>query len=333
MNPQPDEPTEAALRAVYALDADSVLRDKLTGSTRNRAEEAAHIIDRETNLPALLAELECAKRVIGTLRDHLVKGGSVEAIDPAKADLTTTSIVGLDFTGSKLAEAKAALAKSERDAQALWDVHTMLREAEAALANATKAGDRLNREAGEYAAQLAQAEAANKRLVEEAAIVREELKLEEDAFRSMEACYNRAIECLATERAAHESTKRELATAWREANSCHAVTLADADRLAAKERTIAELAQTWRPIETAPKDGTEIIGFRHDCGCVLIRWISPINFLTEREIEKLNEDDAETPDWFYADFVEGGRMSNDGLPTHWQPLPPAPSGPTKGEQP
>ena len=82
----------------------------------------------------------------------------------------------------------------------------------------------------------------------------------------------------------------------------------------------------WQPIETAPTNGTEVLVYREDSGVFLARWIAPIDFMTERELEheSLSEDAANEADWFYADFVQGGRLSNDGMPTHWMPLPDAP---------
>lgn len=87
----------------------------------------------------------------------------------------------------------------------------------------------------------------------------------------------------------------------------------------------------WQPIETAPKDGTEILAYsEHGCtGTMLVRWTSIINFLTDSEIEKmhadgLNPEDLEESDWFFADFVHGDRLSSDCYPTHWQPLPEPP---------
>jgi len=78
---------------------------------------------------------------------------------------------------------------------------------------------------------------------------------------------------------------------------------------------------TWQPIETAPKDGTEILGWGEYTGIMLMRWIAPCDFLHESELSKMN--DSESPDWFYADFVTGGRL--DDPMTHWMPcpLPPA----------
>ena len=80
----------------------------------------------------------------------------------------------------------------------------------------------------------------------------------------------------------------------------------------------------WMPIETAPKDGTEIWGYREDSGPLLVRYTSPDAFLTDSELEKLDEESAFAEGWFYADFVDGGRLDGSEVPTHWQPLPPPP---------
>ena len=80
----------------------------------------------------------------------------------------------------------------------------------------------------------------------------------------------------------------------------------------------------WMPIETAPKDGTEIIGYRHDCGNLLIRWDAPENFLSEKECEELGESACDYS-WICADFVEGCRLEGDETPTHWMPLPNPPN--------
>ena len=83
----------------------------------------------------------------------------------------------------------------------------------------------------------------------------------------------------------------------------------------------------WQPIETAPKDHSELLGWREDCGVMMIRWTAPIDFMTERELEAASTDDndwMEQEDWFYADFVRGGRLEGDEVPTHWMPLPPPP---------
>jgi hypothetical protein len=81
----------------------------------------------------------------------------------------------------------------------------------------------------------------------------------------------------------------------------------------------------WQPISTAPKDGTEILGWRYENGTLLVRWIAPVDFLTERELEENHLDSDEDSDWFFADFVRGGRLEGDECPTHWMPLPSPPT--------
>lgn len=80
----------------------------------------------------------------------------------------------------------------------------------------------------------------------------------------------------------------------------------------------------WLPIESAPRDGTEILGWRKDCGILMVRWDAPENFMTDRECEEIGES-ASVYDWLYADFVEGGRLEGQEAPTHWMPLPQEPN--------
>ena len=84
-----------------------------------------------------------------------------------------------------------------------------------------------------------------------------------------------------------------------------------------------EQATRWNSIESAPKDGTEIFGWREDCGHLLIRWDCAESFLTESEIEAggWNDDNLFQEDWFCADFVSGSRLDGSEAPTHWMPLP------------
>lgn len=89
-----------------------------------------------------------------------------------------------------------------------------------------------------------------------------------------------------------------------------------------REALIAAVAG-WRPIETAPKDGTEILGWRDDSGPLMIRWTCLDGFLSERELQNYSEDEALEMGWFYADFLQGGRL--DEAPTRWMPLPPTPT--------
>jgi hypothetical protein len=88
----------------------------------------------------------------------------------------------------------------------------------------------------------------------------------------------------------------------------------------------------WLDIESAPRDGTPILvcSLTGHTGTMIARWTAPCEFLTELELERLSlegvpDEVLEGDDWFYADFLEGGRLSPDCYPTHWQPLPEPPT--------
>jgi hypothetical protein len=82
--------------------------------------------------------------------------------------------------------------------------------------------------------------------------------------------------------------------------------------------------QRWQLFVTAPNDGTEILAWRKDAGVMLVRWTAPVDFLSERELDTIDEESAHAEGWFYADFVRGERLEGDMVPTHWMPLPAAP---------
>ncbi len=90
---------------------------------------------------------------------------------------------------------------------------------------------------------------------------------------------------------------------------------------------------TWQDISTAPKDGTEILGYRSDCDVILIRYTSMDAFLTESEMDGYDEETIFKEDWFFADFVKGGRLQDDEVPTHWMPLPSPPQSRRQDEEP
>jgi hypothetical protein len=87
----------------------------------------------------------------------------------------------------------------------------------------------------------------------------------------------------------------------------------------------------WQPIETAPRDGTEILAYSEigHTGVMLVRWIALQDFITTKDAEDfanagMSESSLEMPDWFAADFCHGDRLSPDCYPTHWMPIPAIP---------
>jgi len=76
---------------------------------------------------------------------------------------------------------------------------------------------------------------------------------------------------------------------------------------------IAELeaAQKWRPIETAPKDETEIILFVPRSTPTTGKWIVP-------------NPRTETPFWYWSTYDTHGAVGPI-YPTHWVPLPQPPA--------
>lgn len=78
----------------------------------------------------------------------------------------------------------------------------------------------------------------------------------------------------------------------------------------------------WLPIESAPKDGTEIMVYREDAGSMLAQWIAPCDFLQESHMINFSDEDWEEADWFYASIDTGGRL--EPPPTLWQHKPKPP---------
>ena len=73
----------------------------------------------------------------------------------------------------------------------------------------------------------------------------------------------------------------------------------------------------WKPIETAPKDGTEIIGYNGET----VRSYAWIDY----------PDDVCHVGWCYAGYSRGGGLDYlhnvpDSEPTHWTEFPNAPRG-------
>ncbi|WP_186263329.1 hypothetical protein [Burkholderia gladioli] len=80
-------------------------------------------------------------------------------------------------------------------------------------------------------------------------------------------------------------------------------------------------ADQWQPIETAPKE-TELLGWRADCGVMLIVYTSFDRFATDQECEETDEVTLFQKDWFGSVLQCGlERLEGSEKPTHWMPLP------------
>lgn len=100
--------------------------------------------------------------------------------------------------------------------------------------------------------------------------------------------------------------------------------------LAATPAAPRSAAPGWMPIETAPKE-VELLGWREDCGPLLIMHTSFDRFATEKECDETDEAMLFQKDWFGAG-IPGGMERLDGslAPTHWQPIDAPPVTPSEG---
>lgn len=87
---------------------------------------------------------------------------------------------------------------------------------------------------------------------------------------------------------------------------------------------------TWRPIDTAPKDGTEVLAWREDSGAFIASFTSADAFpMSQSEIDELDEEALFAEDWF-TQWPQALRLEGNEVPTHWMPLPEPPAV-TQGE--
>lgn len=87
--------------------------------------------------------------------------------------------------------------------------------------------------------------------------------------------------------------------------------------------TPSPAAQGWMPIETAPRDGTEILVWREDCGPFMAKWTcaNDLRTMSDRERDELDEESLFSYDWFGGDSEGNFRADGSEVPTHWMPLP------------
>ncbi|MGE8691489.1 MAG: hypothetical protein ACN6PJ_30380 [Achromobacter sp.] len=81
----------------------------------------------------------------------------------------------------------------------------------------------------------------------------------------------------------------------------------------------------WKPISSAPKDGTEILAWRSDCGQFIASYTSADSFpMTQDELDAWDEETLFAKDWF-TQWPQAYRLEGIEVPTHWMPLPAAPA--------
>lgn len=99
----------------------------------------------------------------------------------------------------------------------------------------------------------------------------------------------------------------------------------------AKHNAAIRAATGWLPIESAPKDGTEILAWREDCGQFIASYTSADAFpLTQAELDAYDEATLFAKDWF-TQWPDATRLDGSEVPTLWQPLPADPC-PTCNDQ-
>ena len=87
----------------------------------------------------------------------------------------------------------------------------------------------------------------------------------------------------------------------------------------------------WKPISSAPKDGTEILAWRADCGQFIAKYTSADAFpMTQDELDAMDEETLFAKDWF-TQWPDAPRLDGSEAPTLWQPLPAEPC-PTCNDQ-
>ena len=79
----------------------------------------------------------------------------------------------------------------------------------------------------------------------------------------------------------------------------------------------------WQPMNTAPKDGTEILVWRDDSGSFIARHTDGYGVIPEHEQDEewCTEETLEHEGWWSDAY---GRQEGPETPTHWMPIPTGP---------
>ena len=88
----------------------------------------------------------------------------------------------------------------------------------------------------------------------------------------------------------------------------------------------AKAQKQWMPIETAPRDGTEILAWRDDCGAFMAKWtcVNELRTTSDKDRDEYDEETLFSEDWFGGDSEGNFRADGSEAPTQWQPLPAPP---------
>lgn len=80
-----------------------------------------------------------------------------------------------------------------------------------------------------------------------------------------------------------------------------------------------------QPMHTAPKDGTEILAWREDCGWFIAKWtcVNDLRTTSDQDRDELDEETLFAFDWFGGDSEGNFRCDGSEVPTRWTHLPAA----------